>query len=178
MTRHVALLRGIGPSDPNMRNDRLRAVCEDLGLDNVVTVQSSGNIVFDVGDSERADLEGQLEAAWRESLGFESTTIVRTCDELAALTDLAPFGDRQHGRESYLLVTFVKNHIEPTFSMPHTPAGTACTMLGGTGRELFTVTDATKAGSPNTMSWLEGEFGKAITSRTWLTVQRILGRCR
>ncbi|MBA3630747.1 MAG: DUF1697 domain-containing protein [Actinobacteria bacterium] len=43
MKSYVALLRGIGPSNPNMRNDRLRAVFEDLGFSNVRAVISSGN---------------------------------------------------------------------------------------------------------------------------------------
>lgn len=177
MTRWVALLRGIAPSNPSMRNDGLRSVCERLGFTNVTSVLSSGNLVFDADVSDREGLEAMLEAAWPRELGFTSTSIVRTCEELAALRDLAPFGDREHSRESYLLVTFEKERFEPTFSFPYEPEGTACTVVGGTGRELFTVTDTTTAGSPDTMSWLEREFGKDLTSRTWLTVLKILRKC-
>jgi uncharacterized protein (DUF1697 family) len=44
--KYVALLRGIGPSNPNMRNEKLRGVFEKLGFDNVQTVISSGNVLF------------------------------------------------------------------------------------------------------------------------------------
>lgn len=139
MTRVVALLRAIGPSNPNMRNDRLRAVCQDLGLRDVVSVASSGNLVFDSDTSDTSDLaalESTLESAWAERLGFESTTIVRTCEELAALRELTPFGERDHTKASYLLVTFAKGRIEPTFEMPHGPEGAAFTVVGGTGRAV------------------------------------------
>ena len=47
MQKYVALLRGIGPGNPNMRNDKLRGVFEKLGFANVQTVISSGNVLFD-----------------------------------------------------------------------------------------------------------------------------------
>ena len=39
---------------------------------------------------------------------------------------------------------------------------------------LFTVTDNTVVKTTDLMTWLEKEFGKEITSRTWLTIHRIL----
>ena len=47
MIKYVALLRGIGPGNPNMRNDKLRSVFEKLGFSNVKTVISSGNVLFE-----------------------------------------------------------------------------------------------------------------------------------
>lgn len=41
--KYVALLRGIAPTNPNMRNDKLREVFEKPGFKNVQTVISSGN---------------------------------------------------------------------------------------------------------------------------------------
>jgi uncharacterized protein (DUF1697 family) len=177
MTRYAALLRGIAPMNPNMRNARLREVAEGLGLQNVATVISSGNLVFDSEVSDRGELEEMIEAGWRTHLGFESTSIVRTSDELDALRELDPFRGREHGPTSYTLVTFAKDRIEPTFAMPHALDVGGHTVVGGTGRELFTISDTTAADTPNIMVWLEREFGKAITSRTWLTVLKILKRC-
>ena len=80
MARYVALLRGIGPLNPAMRNVNLRGVVEGLGYTEVRTVISSGNVVFDGRAGRTASLEAKLEAAWPEQLGFTSTTIVRTRD--------------------------------------------------------------------------------------------------
>ncbi len=47
MVRYVALLRGMGPANPNMRGEKLRKVFEGLGFENVRTVLASGNVLFE-----------------------------------------------------------------------------------------------------------------------------------
>lgn len=178
MTRWVALLRGIAPMHENQKNVQLRGVLEDLGFADVASVLSSGNLLFTTDDDDRAALEQRIEAAWPERLGFTSTTILRRCDEIAALVEQRPFGDAEHGPASYLLVTFAKGEVPTGTDLPPPPPDAAFALLGSTGRELFTATDTTgPAGSPDTMTWLEREFGADISSRTWGTVQKILARC-
>jgi uncharacterized protein (DUF1697 family) len=162
--------------NPAMSNANLRAVCEDLGLAHVATVISSGNVVFETDVADRAELEANLEAAWPAKLGFESTTILRTKEELQSLVEMAPFGDLVHGPSSYLLVTFSKNPIGFDLEIPHQPADRDYQVVAATGRELFTVTDMTSGGTPDVMAWTESQLGKQVTSRTWLTVGRILKR--
>lgn len=157
-----------------MRNEHLRRVCEQLGLSEVDTVISSGNVVFDTDTTDLTGLEGTLETAWNERLGFESTTIIRTRDDLEQLITLRPFGTRQHGKETYLLVTFAKNRLVVDLELPFHPEDSGYELLSATDRELFTVTDTTQERTPEVMSWIEGLFGAAITSRTWLTIERIL----
>ena len=160
--------------NPAMANANLRAVCEDLGLANVSTVISSGNVVFETDVSDRAELEASLEAAWPAKLGFESTTILRTQAELENLLQMAPFGDLVHGPSSYLLVTFSKHPLQVEFETPYHPADRDYQVIAATTGELFTVTDMTGGGVPDVMVWVESQFGKQISSRTWLTVGRIL----
>ena len=176
MNRYVAFLRGIGPSNPNMRNENLRAVGESLGFQHVQTFISSGNLIFDSESDDAAELEGMLEAEWPRQLDFESRTLIRSQSELERLVDLAPFGERTHGPDTYLLVTFSKTPLEIAFELPYQPPGRDLWAVGSTEREIFTVTDTTSAATPDVMVWLEKEFGKDISSRTWLTVQRILKR--
>lgn len=176
MTRCVALLRGIGPGNPNMRNEHLRRVCEDVGLGNVSTVISSGNVVFDTDCDDLAALETTLERAWPEELGFQSTTIVRTAEDLERLMALEPFGGHEHGKETYLLVTFAKRTLTIDFALPHQPDDSSFRLVEATERELFSVTDTTATRTPDVMRWMETSFGKDLTSRTWLTVARILNK--
>ena len=159
-----------------MRNVNLRGVCEELGLDEVATLLSSGNVVFETGAEDGAELEARLEAAWPERLGFTSTTIIRRREELQRLVDLEPFGDRTHAPDSYLLVTFSKQRLDVHFEYPHRPAGRDYWVVGATDRELFTVSDTTSARGLDVMAWLERQLGKQISSRTWLTVNRILDK--
>jgi uncharacterized protein (DUF1697 family) len=176
MDAYVALVRGIGPSEPNMRNAKLRAVCEELGLENVASVLSSGNLVFETDTADVAALQASLERAWQEQLGFVSTTIIRRRSELHALVDRRPFGDRQHAKESYLLVTFAKSALTVELDLPWQRAVRAYEGVAATDRELFTVTDTTSERTPDVMSWIEQQFGTQVTSRTWMTVRRILER--
>jgi uncharacterized protein (DUF1697 family) len=161
-----------------MRNENLRAVCTDLGFSDVATVISSGNLVFDASGGAPTEIEARLEAAWQARLGFESTTILRSRAELESLVDLRPFGDLTHGKDTYLLATFAKARLPIDFDLPHQPSDEAFQLVSATDRELFTVSDTTAARTPDVMSWLEKQYGKAITSRTWLTVHRILDKMR
>ena len=176
MTQYVALLRGIGPGNPNMRNEHLRRVAESLGLEGVSTVISSGNIVFRSDQADTAALESQLEEAWPVALGFESTTIIRSRHDLETLIAGKPFGARHHGLPSYLLVTFFKNGSTNTPGAHRPPSGQAFDVVAATPGELFTVSDMTAVPAPDVMTWIEKRYGKAVSSRTWLTVQRILQR--
>jgi hypothetical protein len=88
--------------------------------------------------------------------------------------ELAPFGDLVHGPGSYLLVTFSKHPLQVEFDTPHHPADRDYQVVAATAGEVFTVTDTTSGGTPDVMVWVESQFGKQVSSRTWLTVGRIL----
>jgi uncharacterized protein (DUF1697 family) len=178
VTRYVAFLRGIAPLNPNMKNEKLREVCRDLGLENVQTIISSGNVIFDSDAPDHAELEDMIEAAWPERLGFTSTTILRTSDQIEDLATSAPFGELTHGPETYLLVTFSKHPLEVDVELPHRPPDRDYTLVGATRGELFSVTDTLNSATPDVMSWIENRFGKAVSSRTWLTVLRVRDRMR
>lgn len=173
--KYVALLRGIGPTNPAMRNENLRRVVEELGHQNVQTVLSSGNVVFETNRRSRAKMEAGMEAAWQEKLGFTSTTIIRSRTQLERLVTADPYRDLLHGRKSYLLVTFFKHPPQLGFDLPFQPPGTTFRMLDLIDDALFTVAD-TSGTTPDLMAWLERTLGRKISSRTWRTVMRILGR--
>ncbi|WP_159795113.1 DUF1697 domain-containing protein [Puerhibacterium puerhi] len=171
MTRYVGLLRGIAPSNPAMRNANLRRVAEGVGLRDVRTVISSGNLVFDA-DAEAADIEERLEAAWPEQLGFASTSIVRSRAEVERLVAADPFAGLEHGPASYLLVTFLKDPSRAAEPPAAAPDGAAFRLLGAAHGAVFSVTDTTGR-AVDVMSWLEKVYGTGISSRTWRTVLRL-----
>lgn len=154
MTKYVALLRGIRPTNPNMRNDKLRGVFEKLGFRNVQTVISSGNVVFESASKSVPALEKKIETALPAQLGFTSMTIIRSQAELERLVAKDPFKGATHDRNSYLIVTFLKK--KP--------------------REIYTVIDTRKTRTPDFMVKLEKQYGKEITTRTWKTIGRILAK--
>ncbi len=154
MTTYVALLRGIGPTNPNMKGEKLKAFFEGLGFTNVATVIASGNVVFDSSSGNTAALEAKIEKALPKILEFSSTTIIRSKTELEKLIKKDPFKGVEDKKPNYLVVTFFKDRR----------------------KELCTVIDLGVGKTPDFMRKIEKQHGKEMTTRTWKTVGRIVAK--
>ncbi|WP_280455806.1 DUF1697 domain-containing protein, partial [Nocardia brasiliensis] len=176
MHTYAALLRGIAPSGKNMSNDKLRGVFEGLGFEKVASVLASGNIVFRSTDTDIVELEDRIQQALNRELGIPGGTIVRSHPELRALLDSDPFPGLTHGRGTYLVATFLKDGAKAPGKLPDQPD--PLTRIVGYDkpcRAFLAVIDNSDPGkTPDFMSWLDKTYGKDITTRTWLTVQRVV----
>lgn len=143
------------PMNPNMRGEKLGEVFESLGFKHVATVIASGNVVFDSPSKNIKALETKIEKTLPLQLGFKSSTIVRSKEELEKLVKKNPFKGVADKKPNYLVVTFFK----------HKP-----------GKELCTVINLSDSKTPQFMNQLEKAHGKEITTRTWKTVGRILAK--
>jgi uncharacterized protein (DUF1697 family) len=150
--RYVALLRGIMPTNPNMKGEKLRDAFESLGFQNVHTIIASGNVIFDSPSTDGGALEKKVEKELSKRLGFTRTTIIRAEDEMRALVRKDPFKGVRDEKPNYLIVTFFKDRT----------------------KELCTVLDLGGERAPQFMTDIEKKYGKEITTRTWKTVGRIL----
>ena len=157
-----------------MRNDKLRGVFEKLGFENVKTVISSGNIIFESPSRSAAKLEASIEKALPEQLGFTSTTILRSQGQIKRLVDQNPFKGMEHSQKSSLNVTFLRKKRKIDLKFPYKVENRDYTLLGMYDGAICSVIDLTSAKTPDLMVWLEKQFGKDITTRTWKTVERIL----
>jgi uncharacterized protein (DUF1697 family) len=176
MQRYVALLRGIAPSSRNMTNDKLRGVFEELGFAAVGSVLASGNITFRTSEADVPFLERRIEEALVSRLGVSSRTIIRECSELRELVDSEPFPGLTHQPQTYLTATFVKDAATVPDVWPR-EAGqrTRVVRYDTVARAVLAVTDNSVPGDASGfMSWLEKTCGKDITTRSWLTVQRVV----
>ena len=173
MTKYAALLRGIGPTNPNMKGEKLRGVFESLGFSNVQSVITSGNVLFESDISDVAKLESMVEKALPEQLGFNSTAIIRSQAELQALVDADPFKGITQGPKTYITVTFLKQKPKSAPKLPYKPASKGYEIFALYDRAITATLDQTHEKTPNLMSYLEKQFGKQITTRTWNTVTRI-----
>lgn len=179
MARYAALLRGIAPSGRNMTNDKLRGVLERMGLREVGSVLSSGNLVLTADDDEDpADLERRIEDALARDLDLANRVIVRSAGELRALVDTDPFHGLVHGETSYLVATFVKDPASAPAVVPDPPDPRSRVIrYDRAARAVLAVADNTPGGGGGPyMAWLERTFGTDVTTRSWLSVQRVLRR--
>ncbi len=98
MTAYVALLRGINlMGGTTLRMADLRAIAEELGLKDVRTFIASGNLLFTSKASEPA-VKSKLEAAIKAHMSRDVGVMVRTADEMAAVTKANPFADEPGNR--------------------------------------------------------------------------------
>lgn len=174
--KYVALLRGIMPSNPNMHNDKLRGVFEELGFENVKSVVSSGNIIFETKQTENGKLETRIEKSLKENLGFESSTVVRSESELRRIADSHPFSSTPDTPKSRLNITFLKSHPKSMISLPHRAEDNSFRAFKIDNITIGSVINTTTTKTPIIMSWLEQNFGKQITTRTNKTLLRILDK--
>ncbi len=150
--KYVALIRGVGPGNPNMHQARLKEFFESLGFTGVKPVISSGNVVFESDSNNAKTLEDKIEEELPKKLGFLRTVIVRSESELKKLIAGDPYKGIEDTLPNYLLVTFFKDR-KP---------------------ELCSVINMNSGRTPDFMARIEREHGKEVTSRTWKTVNRIL----
>lgn len=168
---YVALLRGIAPSNPKMRNAELRAVFEGLAFDDVRTVISSGNVLFSTGERSKAALESRIETALHEHLGAPCATILRSRRQIEHLAGLDVFDAYDDGPADRCNVTFLKRKPTASQSPPEGMAGAE--VVAAQDQAVFSVIDTTTTKTPDLMLRLERAYGKEITTRTWKTVHRI-----
>ena len=175
MHQYAALLRGIAPSGTNMTNDKLRGVFERLGFAEWLRCWPAATSCS-AATTQTYRLEQRIEDALASDLGITSRTIIRAHAELRALLDSDPFPGLTHGRATYLTATFLKDAATAPDVVPeHPDSRTRVVRYDRAARAVLAITDNSDPGTtPDFMSWLEKSYGKDITTRSWLTVQRIV----
>lgn len=174
MTKYAAMIRGVGPENPNMRGERLKEAFESLGFTKVRPVITSGNVVFESDITDTAKLEAMAEEAFPRLLDFERAVFIRAQADLQALVNADPFPGIEQGPTHYITVTFLKNVPKNAPVLPYKPEGKGFEILGQYDRAITATLDQTHEKTPNMMSWLERQYGRDITTRTWKTVNRLL----
>ena len=174
--KYAALIRGIGPGNPNMRGPKLASVFESLGCTEVRPFLGSGNVLFTSELGSIKELEFMAEAALPRLLGFEREVFIRSEADLRKIVDANPFGELKHENsgKTYLTVTFFKSPPKSLPTLPYKPEGKAFTLVANVNGALCCVVDLTTGKTPDMMQWLERHYGKHLTTRTWSTVSRIL----
>lgn len=167
MSRYVAFLRGVGPMNAKM--PELKRAFELAGFEDVRTLLSSGNVVFSANRSSETTLARKAEAAMQEHLGNAFVTFVRSVDDLRALLQTSPYAAFPPKPRSKRVVTFLQQAPKPKPPLPLELPGAR--ILRVEGREVFCDYAAETSG-PALMQLLQKTFGKAITTRTWLTVEK------
>jgi uncharacterized protein (DUF1697 family) len=172
LRRYAAFLRGVSPMNAKM--EELRAAFEAAGFSDVVTVQSSGNVLFSARPAPGPALERKAEAAMAASrLGRSFLTIVRPVDDLRALLEADPWSRFRLPPGAKRVVTFLRAAPPALPALPLERDGAR--ILAVEGREVIAAYVPHPSG-PVFMVLLQKAFGEVATTRTRDTVQRIVSQ--
>ena len=150
MGRMLALLRGINVGGRVLPMAELRALCADLGWEDVRTYIQSGNIVFSAG-GKAAALESSLEKAIEERFDMKVPAVIRTAAQWKRILEANPFPDVARATPNWLLLMVGKT--EP-------PTGIEAAMEA-TGR------DGDQARRAGGILWLSYPAGVGQSKMVW-----------
>ena len=173
--RRFAFLRAINTGGRRLTNDELLEPFRRLGLDDVAAHQAAGNVVFR-SDEAAAVLEARIEAALRESFGFEATTFVRSPAELRSVVDEQPFPDDVvSATEGRIQVTFLRSPVTDSESREVDALVPDDDLVELCPRHWYWLPRTGVSGSSLPVARIETVLGP-MTMRTLGTVERMLTR--
>lgn len=180
--RYVAFLRGINLGKRRASKEQLAAIFGGLGFENVKTLIASGNVVFDVPEAGDAPMTAEstlttaIQDGLQAGLGFKVDTMLRSMAEVEALLDSDPFAGVEVTKQTRRYVTLLAAKTASTLQLPHEVMDGALRVLARTDREVFCVVTVSEGrGTVDAMGLLEKEYGKAVTTRNWNTIEKLRG---
>lgn len=105
----VAFLRGINVGGRVIQMAELRSCFTDMGLDNVVTVLQTGNVIFD-SDEALSALKRLIEAGLHTRFNYPAHVQVYTVAHLREIVEATPFDGSDSQMHSY--VVFFEDGLE------------------------------------------------------------------
>jgi uncharacterized protein (DUF1697 family) len=175
---YVAFLRGINNiGRKTVKMLELKRIFEANGFQNVITIQASGNIVFETTISEASALVKDVENLLESKLGYNVKVTLRTLDELTLLIKSKPFGHIKITPRTKLLLTFLAEKPMSEFKIPFKLPNKNFTIIRITDNEIYSVVNLSPdKPSYRIMNFLEKEFGNKITTRNWNTIVKIVNK--
>lgn len=172
MAHSIALLRAVNVGGRTLPMAELRAVCGELGWEDVATYIQSGNIVFRAKGKPDA-LEARLEQAIEARFDLDVPAIVRTAEQWDALTAANPFPDAARDAPNRLQLLVSKRppraDAAPTL-LERARAGEKVEAAGGA---LWIHYPEGVGASKLTPALIDKACGSAATGRNWRTVVKL-----
>jgi uncharacterized protein (DUF1697 family) len=177
MERYVAFLRGMNLGGRRIKNDKLRAEFEALGLGEVATFRASGNVAFGSDDGENeAALAARIEAGLSKALSYQVPVFLRSAAEVATVAAQQPFD------ATVTAASKGKLQVSLLLKKPPAPArekvlalASEKDLLAIEGRELYWLPSGGTIDSELDLPAIDAALGKG-TMRTKGTIEQIAAR--
>jgi uncharacterized protein (DUF1697 family) len=174
MAVFVSLFRGINVGgNRKVSMVELKAVHEALGLKNVVPYIQSGNVVFHSDETDVAQLQQQIEAAFTEKFGFRSDVMIRTPAELAEIIARTPFQNQPDREPRFLHVIFLAARPDDAAQEALRTSYNGPEEIFIIGQEMFVYYPEGAGRTKLTGNLIERKLKTVGTARNWNTVLQL-----
>jgi uncharacterized protein (DUF1697 family) len=172
----VAFLKAINVGGHTVSMDRLRALFEGLGLQNVETFIASGNVVFESRARSLAGLERRIGQAVRAALGYAVPTFLRTAGEVAAVAARPPFPPTRIAGAGACNVGFLARAPGKRAAEALLALSTRSDELHLRGREIYWLSRTNLSASRLSYAAIERALGTEATFRGMNTITRLVAK--
>ena len=176
MTTLFAFLRAINVGGHTVTMAKLRAIFEDLGLEDVQTFIASGNVIFSSPSNNIPALERKIEARLENSLGYEVATFIRTAPELVALAAYRPFPEARMRRAGAFCVGFLGQPLDAAAKRSLASLKSEIDDFEVRGREVFWLCTVKQSDSRFSNTVFEKKTGVRVTFRGGSTVAKLAAK--
>jgi uncharacterized protein (DUF1697 family) len=177
-TRYIALLRGVNVGGHIVRMEDLRALVEELGLEEVRTYIQSGNVFFNTAEADTAALTRRIERRLGQALGFAAAVFLRTIPEFEAILAASPFQKMKVRPDMRLCIVFTAEPVRKDLELPLFSPKKDLQILKAAEREAYVVWYLKNGRPPSSQGFLDATLGKRTTTRFFHTAGRILEAAR
>ena len=169
------MLRGVNVGGHNqVKMEALRALYEQLGMQDPRTYVQSGNVVFRAKERDLRRLTKLLEDGIERSVGFRPDVILRTASELRTAIANNPFATRKDIDPRKLLVTFLAADPNPQARKKLLATKPDPEELRIVGREVYIYFPNGAGRSKLAWAAIAKSLGTAGTGRNWTSVTKLL----
>lgn len=174
MNSYVALLRGINVGgNTKVPMAELRSMVESLGYEDVRTYVQSGNVLFRSPSTSEVEIVQALEAGIAETFDLRIPVVLRTADELAAVSESHPYLVEEPS-PTKLHVMFLGDIPEAEAVAILDPDRSPPDRFRVIGREIYLHFPNGAGRSKLTIDYFERRLNTRATARNWNTVTKLL----
>jgi uncharacterized protein (DUF1697 family) len=176
MSKYVAFLRAINVGGHTVKMDTLRALFQQLNLQNVETFIASGNVIFEMNAPRADTLEQTIAQHLEQKLGFVVATFVRDESEIRAVAQYTPFPQNELDTAGAFNVAFLTQPLNKEQTQKLMTLQNKQDQFHVRGREVYWLCQTKQSDSKFSNAGLEKTIRAPATLRGFHTIQKLAAK--
>lgn len=179
MPAYLALLRAVNVSGHNIiKMEHLRKLMAENGYNNVQTYIQSGNIVFELEETDKAKIAYDIKLLLYKEYGYDVVVYIYDAADLQQIIANNPYTDdvpEPSGKKKYFVV-FLNHEVAPQGLDKMKKYNRSDDAFKAVGKILYLKLSQSAADSKLTNAFIENKLGNnyKATMRNWNTTLKML----